>query len=115
MSTGGKQVDYKLLRASERAQDKELSTAAFKWLAALPRAVRPIELGRCYPRIVNRFAAMWPYPDAVDAYMQELLIDQRGTRKGFAPSIAKEIAELRAYFDAEVMRTAASPWGKTNP
>lgn len=114
MSTGGKQVDYKLLRASERAQDKELSDAAFKWLASLPKAVRPIELGRCFPRIVNRFAMMWAYPDAVDAYLQELLIDQRGTRRGFPPLIAKELAELRAYFDSEVVRTADA-WGKTNP
>lgn len=114
MSTGAKQVDYKLLRISERAQDQELSAAAFKWLAALPKAVRPIELGRRFPRIVNRLAVMWAYPDAVDAYLQELLIDQRGTRQGFPPVIAKELAELRAHFDSEVMRTAAA-CRTTNP
>ena len=102
MLTAGKKIDYALLRATEKAHDKELSAAAFKWLAALPKGVRPIELGRSFPRIVNQFAAMWPYPDAVDTYLQELLIDQRGTRQGFPPLIAIELAELRAYFDAEV-------------
>ncbi len=108
MLTAGKKIDYALLRATERAQDKELSAAAFKWLAALPKGVRPIELGRSFPRIVNQFAAMWPYPDAVDAYLQELLIDQRGNRQGFPLPIAIELANLRAHFDAQAAPAAGA-------
>lgn len=103
--TANGQFDFARLRAPEQPEDRELSAAAFKWMASLPRAVRPIELGRRYPRIANRFALIWPYQRATDAYLKDLLIDQRGNRQGFSPAIAVELAKLRAYFDAEVAPT----------
>ena len=73
--------------------------ATFKWVANLPRAIRPLALLQRYPRIVNVMAQTWSDPPAFRDYMFELLIDRRGGRQGFAQNVRCELLALRAYFD----------------
>jgi hypothetical protein len=73
--------------------------ATFKWVAKLPRAIRPLALLQQYPRIVNVMAQTWSDPPAFRDYMFELLIDRRGGRQGFPQNLRCELLALRAYFD----------------
>ena len=84
--------------------DLKLTEETIKWLSDLPEHVRPLRLARQFPRITNRFAAEWQRPMNCDKYFDELMIDHRGTRRGFSFEIAKEIADLRAYFSTEVFK-----------
>ena len=73
--------------------------ATFKWIAGLPREVRPLELLKQFPRIANMLAQAWHDPAAFREYMFDLLIDRRGDRKGFPQDVRSELLKLRAYFD----------------
>ena len=73
--------------------------ATFKWIAALPREVRPLELLKQYPRIANMLAQAWHDPSAFREYMFDLLIDRRGGRQGFPQAVRSELLRLRTYFD----------------
>src|SRR5688572_24851759 len=53
----------------------------------------PVELERVFPRILNKIAELWEMPEA-RTYFEELMVDQRGNRKGFPPKIAEEILFL---------------------
>lgn len=81
--------------------DYALNRNAIRWLAQLPEEVRPLELGRKYPRIVNTIATKWV--DFVDCprYLDSLQMDdRRGGRQGFSFEIVQEIGKLREYFDS---------------
>ena len=68
-----------------------------KWLDALPRRVQPHSLCESYPRIANLIAAMWGDTEDLKAYFQELLVDRRGSRRGFTPEVANDVRALRLY------------------
>jgi hypothetical protein len=68
----------------------------FRWIATLPKSVRPLALLRQYPRIANAMALMWREPDIFRAYLEDLLIDRRGNRQGFPKAIRQELLALRA-------------------
>ena len=44
-------------------------------------------------------AGAWSDPWAFRAYVNELLIDRRGNRKGFPPDVERELVMLRFYHD----------------
>jgi hypothetical protein len=77
--------------------DDQLLIATVGWMRKLPRAIRPLETARRFPRILNRFAHNWDAPRMLDAFFEELLHDKRGTREGFPPAIYVEILHLRDY------------------
>ena len=68
------------------------------WLASLPQGVRPMELARQFPRIANRLRHLWKQVAKCEEYLDALLVDRRGTRKGFPPKIAQELEALREYY-----------------
>ena len=72
---------------------------AFKWVATLPPNVRPTALLRQYPRIANLIAAAWRDPKAFDTYMESLLTDKRGNRRGFSPEILNELVAVQRYYN----------------
>jgi len=80
--------------------DFALNREAIRWLASLPDGVRPIELGRDYPRIINTIAAKWVDFIGCRRYLNSLQIDDRGGRQGFRFEIVQEICALREYFDS---------------
>ena len=89
--------DSEFLRKA--APSNEPFPATFRWMATLPRNVRPVALLQNYPRIANIMARAWGDPVMFREYMFELLIDRRGGRQGFPENIRSELLRLRTYFD----------------
>jgi hypothetical protein len=72
-----------------------------QWAETLPSNVQPRALMREYPRIANMVALLWTEPTrtAFDNYMESLLVDRRGNRKGFPSAVASDLLMLREAFD----------------
>jgi len=86
-------------RAPVNAAPDALLPATSAWLRALPMRLKPLQLCNAYPRVANRIAFAWHDPTLVDGVFNELLLDNRGGRKGFPPGIAAEILRLHAYHE----------------
>lgn len=84
-------------RRPPEARDRLLTPQAETWLDRLPRALRPLALPRTYPRIANKLAESWNDADTCLALLAELMVDQRGTRRGFPQEVALEIVALRDH------------------
>lgn len=97
-------------KASQPASS-DLSPVTFKWLAALPREVRPNSLAKQFPRIANRLAEIWKRPLQCERYIDDLMIDLRGGRQGFPPSVAAEIAALKVHFVRTTNTVHFGVWG----
>jgi hypothetical protein len=80
------------------------------WLAALPQDVRPIRLAHQFPRIANRLRHLWKHIATCEAYLDDLLVSRRGSRKGFPPEITQELEALREYY-ARLYPSGRSTWG----
>jgi hypothetical protein len=68
-----------------------------RWLVALPAEVSTHSLAMRYPRIVNLIAAQWDDRQGVSKLFDDLLIDRRGGRAGFPPSVRHDLLRLREY------------------
>ena len=90
--------DYQHLRKATPANRIFPRTAS--WLASLPEDVHPPALVRRFPRIANLICAVWANPEFLNTYMESLLTDQRGNRRGFPPDVLEELVSLRGYYDA---------------
>lgn len=90
-------VDWSDTRQPVDPATRALIPAALKWLAQLPREVRPLELFHAYPRIGNQLAALASNPAALSAFLADLLIDKRGNRQGFPGGIALELSRLQVH------------------
>jgi len=89
-----------IVQRSERkaAPFDVLLPRTFRWLARLPRDIRPMELSRWSPRIANLLAANWDEPEAMRAYLEDLLLDRRGGRQGFPPNVNSELLAFRSFY-----------------
>jgi len=85
--------------------------ATFRWVAALPRDLRPLALLREFPRIANVLALCAGDLDAMREYLFELLVDHRGHRKGFPEDVRIELLRLRAYVDDRNLQSGAAASG----
>jgi len=97
-----------VVRRSPQAEPLLLD-ATIAWMAGLPLTARPIELAHRFPRIANAIAELWRQVSRCEGYLDSLLVDQRGRRKGFPPEIALEITALRSYY-AELHPREQSTW-----
>ena len=68
-----------------------------RWIEGLPPRVRPIVLMRQFARIANLIAATWGNVEHFENYMESLLTDRRGNRKGFPPEVLAELSALEVY------------------
>ena len=68
------------------------------WFRSLPEQVRPHALAAQFARIANLICAVWDDPPACRKYLEELLVDRRGKRKGFPMAVLRELSTLRAYY-----------------
>jgi hypothetical protein len=82
-----------------------LLPSSMRWLEQLPEEVRPVQLARDFPRIVNLLAASWPQPAEFHLYGDRLLVDHRGNRKGFPIPIREELHRLLNYYESLYPRT----------
>jgi hypothetical protein len=96
-STGTAQPDWKRVRRQQRREDQVLLASTYAWLKTLPYDVRPVELCSRYPRVGNRLALCWRDGAQTERLFDELLLDRRGTRKGFPPPVAEELLRLRRF------------------
>jgi len=90
-------ADPASMRQPSSPYDKTLSLAARAWLGELPQEVAPLSLAKNFPRIVNRLARFWDSPRMVEEYLQQLLIDRRGKRRGFSKQVLDELYRLVEY------------------
>ncbi len=81
------------------------------WIQQLPLEVRPKQLIIQYARIANRLAILWSHPPTCEKYLAELILDKRGTRKGFPPEVTTELLALQRYFMLHVLKPEYSVWG----
>lgn len=85
-------------RRHEASPEDVVPTAdALLWFAKLPEPIRPKHLLQTFPRVLNRIASHWALRAECLSVLEDLLIDRRGTRSGFAAPVAEEIARLRDY------------------
>jgi len=83
------------------------------WVAGLPPNVQPTALVGHFARIANLIAATWGDRKTFDSYMESLLTDRRGNRKGFPPEVLAELMALQRYRDSlEVEDVAWDTVGK---
>jgi hypothetical protein len=99
------------LVARRRSQPPEtLAPETMRWLAALPGDVRPRQLPIEYVRITNAIARAWSDPRMCLMYLEELLMDRRGGRRGFSFEVALEIAGLKDHYETVVHPTQQTVW-----
>ena len=78
-----------------RPATTKLKKEVFVWLLSLPENVRPIQLAKNFPHIVNQTAALWDDFYACEHYLHNLLHErERAYRKGFQREILAEIKQL---------------------
>lgn len=82
------------------AQEQRLGPAAIALLESLPPHLRLVTLRGQYPRLLNRLAAAWHEPSALDEAVDSLIIDTRGGRQGFPFEVLVELTALREYHSA---------------
>lgn len=106
--TGQVRSDYLALRRAVPVTQPV--PAAFKWIARLPKDVRPINLLKQYPRVANNLALSWPDPRAFRHCLYDLLVDKRGGRQGFPQPVLQDLLRLREHFEQlEFVRGARTP------
>jgi len=97
-------------RTPERDQDRALSSTAVAWLKTLPEGARPANLAECHPRVLNRIALCWNDPVLTARLFNELLLDKRGQRRGFARPVADDLMRLRVYHGKLFALESAAVW-----
>jgi hypothetical protein len=85
------------LRRRERACDHALTGTARRWLRQLPPRRRPLQLCVAHPRVANRIAWCWGDSALSTQLLEDLLVDHRGGRRGFAPQVVRELRRLREF------------------
>lgn len=98
------------LRKQRKAAPAVLSAETAQWLSELPAHVRPTEMATRFAHIANKLHSLWPKPQACRDYFDELLLDQRGDRRGFPSKVAVELAALRSHYDTAVFPTSQTIW-----
>jgi len=84
-------------RRPSSSADMQLSPQTLHWLQVLPPNVQPRELPRKYPRIANLLAEHWKNEDSCMQALTQLVVDNRGDRRGFPMNVLAELVALRDY------------------
>jgi hypothetical protein len=67
-----------------------------------------------FARIANALAQYWAAPARCSAYFDDLLIDKRGTRRGFTIGIVHELAVMKNYYENVVHRSPQTVWDEVS-
>lgn len=101
---------WQTVRRAVDAKSTILNQRTFKWLATLPRELRPMESARRYPRIVNRLCDLWPHCEFTRLHFQSLLIDRRGDRRGLPAAVRQEIESLQDHYFRHISKLPELLW-----
>ena len=100
-------------RDTSAVKNTDLTEQAWQWLDALPKEVQPGGLVQRFPRITNKLAELWRRPVNCERYLDALILDQRGSRKGFPPDVVGEIAKLKMYLNRNTaVQERADVWSQ---
>ena len=91
-------VDPGTLRRPEHLQDRALKAHTELWANNLPIEIRPGLLLERYPHVANRLALCWADKALTIRLFEDLLVDNRGGRKGFPPLVRAELLHLRRTY-----------------
>jgi hypothetical protein len=69
-----------------------------RWIETLPQEFQPAAIGATFPRIANALASRWATPESLTSYLNDLLVDTRGGRRGFPVKVLRELHALRALY-----------------
>jgi hypothetical protein len=69
-----------------------------RWIETLPQEFQPTAIGATFPRIANALASRWATPESLTSYLNDLLVDTRGGRRGFPVKVLRELHALRALY-----------------
>ena len=94
-ATAASDEQYRHMRRSQPVNTP--LPATLDWFASLPPDLKPSALMARYGRIANLIAAAWADPKALAAYMDSLLTDKRGNRRGFPVDVLRELAALALH------------------
>jgi hypothetical protein len=100
--------------AAARGKDTknaDLTEQAWAWLDQLPPELQPGGLVQQFPRITNRLAEIWGRPLQCERYLDALILDNRGTRKGFPPDVTTELINLKSHYLNNVVVQRFDAWG----
>jgi hypothetical protein len=104
--------NWTAMRNGHSANGMDLTDQAWNWLDELPKDVQPGGLVQRFPRIANKMAELWRRPLQCEKYLDALILDQRGTRKGFPPDVANELALLKAHIARKPTVQQVDVWGE---
>jgi hypothetical protein len=93
------------------AKNAELTEQAWQWLDAIPVEIQPGGLVQRFPRITNKLAEVWNRPHQCERYLDALVLDNRGTRKGFPADVTAELAKLKVHYLSHVVVQRFDAWG----
>ena len=85
-----------------------------RWLVYLSPRLRPDTTSAAFPRIVNMLASLWSNTAAFKEYMNDLLVDRRGDRRGFPLEVLAELHRLHAHHEA-LKRDELAAWDRGSP
>lgn len=78
-----------------RPATTKLKKEAVTWLISLPESVRPVELAKKFPHIVNQIASLWDDFYTCEHYLHNLLHErERAYRQGFPGELISELKQL---------------------
>lgn len=100
-------------RQRRAASSVQLTLTSGRWMAELPRELVPRQLAMRHPRIVNELCQRWSSPGSAAAYLDSLIIDDRGNRQGFGQAILAELVALRTSLDESA--APAEAWQDVRP
>ena len=88
--------------------DRALVGRTLDWIVALPEAARPKRLADGNPRIANALAECWDDAARANAYIDDLLIDRRGGRRGLPAEVKEELQTLQQLLLSAIRRGAGT-------
>ena len=95
------------------AHAQEITADTMQWLVRLPADLRPIAL-REFPHVLNKLATLWADDEACGAYLESLMLDDRGGRQGFPPAALSELIALNLHHHGSIGGTGARPAQETD-
>lgn len=101
--------DMWLARRRQETPEK-INGATIAWMASLPADIRPQILSVRHTRIANELGRLWDNPGACLSYLEQLLVDRRGNRQGFALEVAMELAGLKNHYETVVRPMPQTAW-----
>lgn len=109
-STTGSDTNRRFIEFRKTPAEEMLSPGTVRWLAGLPPKARPRLLPIHFARITNALSGKWTARSECLSYLDDLLIDKRGSRCGFPLGVLLELAALKNYFETRLHPEPQTAW-----